>query len=127
MTDNAVVRKSGLLDVLREQRYPEGAEVLADRGFNGLDHFLYRDLFSAPLVIRLPIETKVGNVALIFEFDVERGHLYPVVDANNSNDNDNESTRSRTPNNKRSELSTIALRRRRSRWQHILCSNCSLP
>ena len=37
MTDNAVVRESGLLDVLREQRYPEGAEVLADRGFNGLE------------------------------------------------------------------------------------------
>ena len=37
MTDNAVVRKSGLLHVLREQRYPEGAEVLADRGFNGLE------------------------------------------------------------------------------------------
>ena len=37
MTDNAVVRKSGLLDFLREQRYPEGAEVLADRGFNGLE------------------------------------------------------------------------------------------
>ena len=37
MTDNAVVRKSGLLDVIREQRYPEGAEVLADRGFNCLE------------------------------------------------------------------------------------------
>ena len=37
MADNAVVRKSGLLDVLKEQRYPEGAEVLADRGLNGLE------------------------------------------------------------------------------------------
>ena len=36
MSDNAVVRVSGLLDVLKGQRYPEGAEVLADRGFNGL-------------------------------------------------------------------------------------------
>ena len=37
MTDDAVVRRSGLLDVLKDQRYPEGAEVLADRGWNGLE------------------------------------------------------------------------------------------
>ena len=37
MTNNAVVGKTGPLDVLRGQRYPEGAEVLADRGFNGLE------------------------------------------------------------------------------------------
>ena len=32
MTDNAVVRKSGLLDVLREQRYPEGRKYLLIEG-----------------------------------------------------------------------------------------------
>ena len=37
ITDGAVARKSGLLDVLKDQRYPEGAELLADRGFNGLE------------------------------------------------------------------------------------------
>ena len=51
MTDNAVVRKSGFLHVLgkqREQRYPEGAEVLADKGLNGLETNLIKiDMFLA--------------------------------------------------------------------------------
>ena len=55
------------------------------------------------MILDMPRETKLGKFALIFEFDVERGHLYPIVDATNSNDNDNESTtKLQTPNNKRS-------------------------
>ena len=55
------------------------------------------------MILDMSRETKLGKIALIFEFDVERGHLYPVVDATNSNDNDNESTtKLQTPNNKRS-------------------------
>ena len=50
MTDNAVVRKSGLLDVLKEQRYPEGAEVLADSGFNGLE----MDLMKIGMFLSMP-------------------------------------------------------------------------
>ena len=56
MTDNAVVRKSGLLDVLREQRYPEGAEILADRGFNGLE----TDLIKIGMFLATP-ETRFSK------------------------------------------------------------------
>ena len=67
VTDNAVVRKSGLLDVLREQRYPEGAEVLPDTGFNSLEtelikigKFLATHLAAAGLA-RLDSRKKTPN------------------------------------------------------------------
>jgi hypothetical protein len=50
MTDNAVVRKSGILEVLREQKYPKGAEVLADKGFQGLE----RDLVKIGMYLSTP-------------------------------------------------------------------------
>ena len=42
MTDNAVVRKCGFLDLLRGMSYPFGYEVLADKGFDGLQIDLCR-------------------------------------------------------------------------------------